>query len=70
MKRFCDIVEKHGGAEAEKEVVRAFMGVSTRNFMRTLDLIDKQWGSLESYIVAQLGVTEEDLATLRARYLE
>ncbi len=70
VKRFCDIVEKHGGAEAEKEVVRAFMGVSTRNFMRTLDLIDKQWGSLESYIVAQLGVTEEDLATLRARYLE
>ena len=70
VKRFCDIVEKHGGAEAEKEVVRAFMGVSTRNFMRTLDLIDQQWGSLESYIVAQLGVTEEDLATLRDRYLE
>jgi Protein tyrosine/serine phosphatase len=68
--RFCAIVEKHGGSELEKDVVRAFMGVSTRNFCRTLDLIDKQWGSLESYITAQLGLTEEDLAALRDRYLE
>lgn len=69
VERFCAEVEAKGGGEDEKDVVRAFMGVSTRNFSRTLDLIVAQWGSLEAYIIAQLGVTPDDLAVLRDRYL-
>ena len=46
------------------------MGVSTRNFCRTLDLIDRQWGSFESYLISQLGMEPGDLEALRDRYLE
>lgn len=63
-------VEALGGGEEEKDVVQAFMGVSTRNFSRTLDLIDRQWGSLHGYIISCLGLTEADLLTLQERYLE
>ena len=46
------------------------MGVSTRNFTNTLDLIDRQWGSLENYISELLGLGPQDFQTLRERYLE
>lgn len=68
--RFCAEVDKRGGGEEEKEVIRAFMGVSTRNFCNTLDLIDRQWGSLESYLRDPLGLDDQDFDTLRKRYLE
>ena len=67
---FCAEVDKLGGGEEEKEVVRAFMGVSTRNFCSTLDLIDRNWGSLEAYLTGPLGLDAGDLETLRSRYLE
>ena len=70
VERFCAEVERQGGGEREKDVVRAFMGVSTRNFCGALDLIDRQWGSLEAYILEQLGLLPEDLEALRTRYLE
>ena len=66
----CAQVEDKGGGEEEKDVVRAFMGVSTRNFTNTLDLIDRQWGSLENYISELLGLGPQDFQTLRERYLE
>ena len=70
VERFCAEVEARGGGEDEKDVVRAFMGVSTRNFCRTLDLIDRQWGSLEAYLTGPIGLEPADLALLRDRYLE
>jgi len=68
--RFCVKVASLGGGDEEKDVVRAFMGVSTRNFIRTLDMIDERWGSLEAFILSQLDLTPDDLAVLRSRYLE
>lgn len=70
VERFCAEIDALGGGENQKDVVRAFMGVSTRNFCRTLDLIDAQWGSLENYITTCLDLTEADCRVLRARYLE
>lgn len=70
VERFCAEVEARGGGEEEKDVIRAFMGVSTRNFSRTLDLIDREWGSLEAYLLGPIGLTADDLAVLRGRYLE
>jgi protein-tyrosine phosphatase len=67
---FCKMIDAQGGGEEEKDVVRAFMGVSTRNFCNTLDLIDTQWGSMENYIATCLGLTEDDCRVLRERYLE
>lgn len=68
--KFCLEVEALGGGENEKDVIRAFMGVSVRNFCSTLDLIDREWGSLQGYLTTLMGLTPADFHTLRARYLE
>lgn len=62
-------VEARGGGENEKEVIRAFMGVSTNNFRRTLDLIDREFGGMMAYLNDQLMVSPEDIHLLRKRYL-
>ncbi|MBR1381632.1 MAG: tyrosine-protein phosphatase [Paludibacteraceae bacterium] len=65
---YADIVSR-GGGEEEKEVVQAFMGVSTNNFRRTLDLIDREFGGMQEYLLNQLLLTREDIQLLRKRYL-
>lgn len=70
VERFCAKVAALKGGEEEMDVIRAFMGVSTRNFCRTLDLIDARWGSLKTYINDCLGLTDDDCRVLRERYLE
>ena len=64
-----DIVSR-GGGEAERDVVQAFMGVSTKNFRNTLDLIDREFGGMTSYLHNQLLLSKEDIHSLRKRYLE
>ena len=59
-----------GGGEAEMDVIQAFMGVSTKNFRRTLDLIDREFGGMMAYLQNQLLLSEEDIRLLRKRYLE
>jgi protein-tyrosine phosphatase len=49
--------------------IRAMIGVSRENFEATLDLIDRQYGSLPSYIENQLGFTKAEQQQLRAKYL-
>lgn len=63
-----DIIAR-GGGEAEMDVVQAFMGVSTKNFRLTLDLIDREYGSMNDYLQNQLFLTPEDIRLLRQRYL-
>ncbi|QFQ13372.1 tyrosine-protein phosphatase [Pseudoprevotella muciniphila] len=67
--RLCKDVEERGGGDREKEVIRAFMGVSTNNFKRTLNLIDQEYGSMNEYLRNQLMITQKDIRTLRKRYL-
>ena len=64
-----DIIAR-GGGEAEMDVVQAFMGVSTKNFRSTLDLIDREFGGMMSYLQNQLLLSKEDIQLLRKRYLE
>ena len=45
------------------------MGVSTANFIRTLEEIDMRWGSLEAYLAGPIGLAPADFDTLRDRYL-
>ena len=59
-----------GGGEPEMDVVQAFMGVSTKNFRRTLDLIDREFGGMMAYLQNQLLLSQEDIRILRKRYLE
>ena len=63
-----DIIAR-GGGEAEMDVVQAFMGVSTKNFRLTLDLIDREFGSMHNYLQDRLFLTPADLRLLRKRYL-
>ena len=63
-------VKELGGGEDELEVIQAFIGVSTRNFLHTLDIIDEKYGGMSSYLNNQLLVSESDMAKLQDRFLE
>jgi protein-tyrosine phosphatase len=62
-------IDEQGGGEPEKEVVLAFMGVSTPNFIRTLDLIDREFGGMNAYLHEQLMLSSDDIRLLRKRFL-
>jgi protein-tyrosine phosphatase len=63
-------IEARGGGDPEKEVILAFMGVSTPNFLRTLDLIDREFGGMENYLQEQLFLAPDDIRLLRKRFLQ
>lgn len=64
-----DVIAR-GGGEAEMDVIQAFMGVSTKNFIRTLELIDREYGGMNNYLHEILCLTHEDIQLLRKRFLE
>ena len=58
-----------GGGEPEMDVIQAFMGVSTKNFRTTLDLIDREFGGMHDYLQNQLFLSKDDIRLLRKRFL-
>lgn len=64
-----DVIAR-GGGEAEMAVIQAFMGVSTPNFISTLDLIDREYGGMTNYLHEILCLTHDDMQLLRKRYLQ
>lgn len=58
-----------GGGEPEIDVVQAFMGVSTKNFRSTLQLIDREFGGMDQYLRNQLFLSDDDITLLRNRFL-
>ncbi|MBO7397251.1 MAG: tyrosine-protein phosphatase [Bacteroidales bacterium] len=66
----CAQVQAQGGGEDEMDVVRAFMGVSTRNFRAALAMIDERWGSMDTYLEQCLGINAQDRMLLQSRYLQ
>lgn len=69
VRKYTRRVKFWGGKEEEIAVVKSFMGANTDNFIKALDSIDSQYGSLEAYLKGPLGLTEDDIITLRNRYL-
>lgn len=67
--RLDNEVIKRGGSDNEINVIHAFMGVSTTNFIRTLDIIDQEYNGINQYFKNQLFLTDDDIHTLRTRYL-
>ena len=63
-------VRLFGGKEKEIAVIESFIGANTENFIKTLDRIEVQYGSLEEYLTGPLGLSPEDMETLRNRYLQ
>ena len=58
-----------GGKEEEVAVVKAFLGANTENFVKALDTVDQQYGSIEAYLKGPMGLTDDDIRILRKRYL-
>ena len=58
-----------GGKEEELGVVKAFLGANTDNFVRTLDRIDIEYGSMEAFLAGPIGLRDTDINALRQRYL-
>lgn len=65
----ADVLNR-GGGEKEMAVIQAFMGVSTPNFISTLDLIDREFGGMTAYLHEILCLSHDDIQTLRKRYLK
>lgn len=63
-------VKELGGGEEELAFIQAMVGVSTKNFESTLDLIDSQYGSLSAYLEKALGFTAQDQENLRNKMLK
>ena len=67
--RLDDEIDALGGGNEEKAVILAFMGVSTPNFLRTLNLIDDEFGGMMNYLHEQLLLSPDDIQILRRRFL-
>ena len=50
--------------------VKSFLGANTDNFIKALESIDREFGTMEAYLKGPIGLTEQDILTLRERYLE
>ena len=70
VKRLNDDIITRGGGKKEMAVIQAFMGVSTENFISTLDLIDREFGSMHEYLTGPLCLSTEDIHILRHRFLK
>ena len=66
----CQQVRNMGGSDEEERVVATLIGVTTPYFEEALDLIDSKYGSMDSYIRNILQISEEEINTLKNRYLE
>ena len=67
--RLNEQILARGGGEDEIAVIQAFMGVSTTNFISTLDLIDCEFGGMTEYLHTILCLSHDDIQLLRRRYL-
>lgn len=69
VRKYSRRVRFWGGKEEEVAVVKAFLGANTENFVKALDTVDQQYGSIEAYLKGPMGLTDDDIRILRKRYL-
>ncbi len=70
VRQCCQNVRLMGGKEIEIATVKSFLGANTENFIKVLDRIDREFGTMEAYLKGPIGLTDQDILTLRERYLE
>ena len=70
VKKYSRRVRFWGGGEEEIAVVKALLGANTDNFIRALNAVDRQFGSMENYLKDRMGLSDTELQILRDRYLE
>jgi len=69
VRKYSRRVKFFGGKDEQVGVVKAFLGANTENFVKALDRIDAEYGSLENYLRGPMGLSDEDFRILRERYL-
>ncbi|MBQ0122757.1 MAG: tyrosine-protein phosphatase [Bacteroidales bacterium] len=62
-------LEEVGGTEEQYDILSTYIGANVSNFCRTLDFIDKKYGSLYNYVTNMLIVSADEVSTLRSRLL-
>ena len=70
VRKYSRRVKFLGGKEEEVAVVKSFLGANTENFVKALEAVDRQYGSMEAYLKGPMGLTDEDIRILRERYLD
>lgn len=70
VKKYSRRVKFWGGKEEEIAVVKAFLGCNTENFVKALDRVDAEYGSMDNYLETVLGVSAAHREILRERYLD
>jgi len=63
------LLEAVGGTEEQYDILSTYIGANVNTFCRTLDFIDRKYGSLYNYVTNILIVSEDDVAKLRSRLL-
>lgn len=66
----CQQLRDMGGSREEEKVAETLIGVTTPYFEDALDLIDREYGSMDNYLRDILVVSDKDIETLKERYLE
>ena len=56
--------------EEEKEAALTFIGVNSKYFSAALDKVEEQYGSLLGFLKGPICLSEEDIRSLRERFLE
>lgn len=69
MNELFELLDQRGGTEDDKDVIRGFIGCSTKNFIHSLNIIDQEYGSMHDYLVNQLCLSEEEMERMRANFL-
>lgn len=67
---FVKKARDRGKDEQAISVIYSMIGVNVNLFEETLDMIDKQYGSMEAYLSKALGVDDSLKQSLRRRYLQ
>lgn len=62
-------LEEVGGTQEQYDILSTYIGANVGNFCRTLDFIDRKYGSLYTYVTNVLMVSPDDVTGLRARLL-
>ena len=69
VRKYSRRVRFWGGKDAEVAVVKSFLGANTDNFVKALDRIDREYGSLNAYLRGPLALSDNDIRILRDKYL-
>ena len=70
VRKYTRRVKFFGGKEDEIAVVKSFLGANTDNFIKVLDDVINQYGSLDGYLKGPMELSDNDIEILKARYLE